>query len=124
MDEKTISTNNAVIAISSSSKDLDGDIDNRFGRCQYFILVSIDNEKIISFETIENIKADMRGGVGVAVAKMLADHSVDVIISGNIGPRAMDILRQFNIPIYHATGSKHEAIKNLIEKKLPLIQGE
>jgi predicted DNA-binding protein (UPF0251 family)/predicted Fe-Mo cluster-binding NifX family protein len=122
MKEKGIaSTNKIIIAISSSSKDLEGDIDSRFGRCQYFILVSIDNGDIVSFESIENVKSDMRGGVGIAVAKMLADHNINGIISGNIGPRAIDVLKQFEIPVYQADGSKREIIQDFIAGKCNLI---
>lgn len=123
MNEKKVSANNAIIAISSSSEDLEGDVDNRFGRCQYFLLVSINEGNIASFKAIKNTKADMRGGAGIAVAQMIADHNIDGIITGNMGPRAIDVLRQFQIPAYQASGSKREAIQLFIENKLTQLQG-
>ena len=108
---------NALVAISSSSKDLDGNVDNRFGRCKYFLLVTISNGKVESFESIENSKVDMQGGVGIAVAQILADKKVDAIISGNIGPRALEVLKQFNIPVYQSNKSKQQALQNYIDGK-------
>lgn len=102
------------IAISSTNNTLEGDIDPWFGRCRYFLLVSIKNDKVDTVQSIENIHSNMRGGVGVSVAQMIAEHKVDGIIAENIGPRAMDIFRQFTIPVYHATGSKETAIENFI----------
>ena len=121
MKEENVASANRIVAISSSSEDLEGNADSRFGRCQYFLIVSIENEKISSFKSIENIKSDMRGGVGTAVAQMVADHGVNGIITGNMGPRAMDVLRQFNIPVYQASGTKREAIEDLINGKCDLI---
>jgi len=117
MKEENIDFANTIIAISSSSEDLEGEVDGRFGRCQYFLIVSIKDKKIISFKPIKNEKADMQGGVGTAVAQMIAEQGVSSIITGNIGPRAMDVFRQFNILVYQASGPKREAIENFINGK-------
>ena len=121
MEEKNI--NDLKIAISASSKTIESEVDNRFGRCSYFLIITLKNGNIDNVETIENIQKDMRGGAGIAVAKMLADHNVDAILSENVGPRAMEVLNQFQISVYQANGLIKEAIKNFVEKKLPKLKG-
>jgi uncharacterized protein len=118
MNEKKCSFSDALIAISSSSEDLEGPIAGRFGRCRYFLLVSIENGKIVSFKSITNPQVDARGGVGMAVVQMLANLNVEGIITENIGPRAIDVLEQFHIPVYQASGSKREAIQLFTKNKL------
>ena len=106
---------NSLVAVSSSSKDLEGNVDTRFGRCKYFLLVSIADGKIKSFDFFENTKVDMQGGVGTAVVQMLADKKVDAVISGNIGPRALEVLKQFNIFAYQSSKSKKQALQDYID---------
>jgi predicted Fe-Mo cluster-binding NifX family protein len=50
------------IAISSIGKDLDSDVDGRFGRCNYFLIVELENKKIKNFNAIENTGKDQAGG--------------------------------------------------------------
>ena len=119
--DKDQNPQNLILAVSSSSKDLEGEVDSRFGRCKYFLLVSIENNKIVSHKALENAQIDMRGGAGIATAQMLANHNVGSVISGNIGPRALEVLQQFKIPTYQATGSIHKAIQSFIKKELTQI---
>ena len=105
------------IAISSSGQDLKGDVAEVFGRCPYFILAEIANEKITKTEAIENKDKDQMSGVGVITAKLMAEHDVEAVITGNVGPRALDVLKQFKIKAYAGSGP----IENVIEK---FIKGE
>ena len=56
------------IAISSSGKDLDSQIDPRFGRCQYFIFIDSETMK---FEVSENEGLMASGGAGVRPHNLL-----------------------------------------------------
>lgn len=112
---------NLILAVSSASKDLEGEIDSRFGRCKYFLLISIENNKIKSHKALENAQIDMRGGAGIATAQMLANNNVNSVISGNIGPRAVEVLQQFQIPAYQATGSILKAVQSFMNDKLTQI---
>ncbi len=111
-------SNENKVAISALSGKLEGDIDSRFGRCPFFLLVTIKNGEISNIESIENIHKDMQGGVGTAVAEMVANQEIDAVITGNIGPRALDVLNQFQIAVFKFSGSVNDAIQNFIEKKL------
>ena len=56
------------IAITSTGTNLKSQVDPRFGRCAYFILIDTDNDK---FEAIENSGARGMGGVGVQSAQIM-----------------------------------------------------
>ncbi|NOQ37996.1 hypothetical protein GQ472_03830 [archaeon] len=110
------------IAVSSTGKDLDSDVSSVFGRCPYFIIAEIEDEKIKAFEAVENTSADQTGGAGISAAKIVAEKDVNALISENVGPRALDVFRQFNIEIYSGSGSVNEALQGFIDDKLKKIQ--
>lgn len=49
------------IAISSAGRDMNSQIDQRFGRCAYFMIVQTDDD---SFEVVENEYKSLGGGGG------------------------------------------------------------
>jgi len=75
------------IAISSTGKDLDSQIDQRFGRCAYFAIVETDD---MSIEAFENENAALGGGAGIQSAQFVAAKGAKVVITGNCGPNAVN----------------------------------
>lgn len=86
------------IAISSSGKTLDSVLDLRFGRCDYFIIV--ENENV---SCIENKGASCGGGAGIAAAQQIIDEKVEAVITGSVGPNALEPLLKSNINIYKSS---------------------
>ena len=112
------------VAVSSTGKDLDSNVSNIFGRCQYFIIAEIENKRITKTEAIENTSAKQIGGAGISAAQTVAEKDVKSVITGNIGPRAFSVLGQFNIEVYNGSGCKSvkEALQKFIDGKLEKIQ--
>lgn len=110
------------IVVSSTGKNLKNNVAEVFGRCPYFVIAEIENNKIIRSETMENAVADQTGGAGISAAQAVAEKSVDAVIAGNIGPRALDVLRQFNIEVYNGSGSIEKVLQKFIDGKLTKIQ--
>lgn len=108
------------IAVSSKGKDLESEVDSVFGRCAYFIIVEIEEgkRKIEGFEAVENEGAGQMGGAGIRAARQVVEKGAKAVISGNIGPRASDVLKQFNVKTYSAAGLVREAVQKFIEGKL------
>jgi predicted Fe-Mo cluster-binding NifX family protein len=102
------------IAISSTGRGLNSKVDDVFGRCPYFVIVEIKNKKIVKVETVKNTSVAKLGGAGISAAQSVVEKGVDTIITGNIGPRALDVLNQFKIKIYKNSGS----IKKVLQKFL------
>lgn len=104
------------IAVSSKGKTLESEIDEVFGRCKYFIIAEANNNDMRITEVIENVGMKLTGGAGITSARTIAGKNVDVLIAGNVGPKAMDVLKQFNVKIHKAEGKVKNAIKNLMER--------
>ena len=104
------------IAISSVGKDLDTQIDPRFGRCAYFIVVETDD---MSFEAFDNENIALSGGAGIQSAQFLASKGAKVIITGNVGPNAVGTLSAAGIQLFTGqTGTVREAIEEYKKGKL------
>jgi len=96
------------IAITSNGPDLKSQVDPRFGRCAYFILIDTDSDKI---EALENSGAQGMGGVGIQSGQIMADREVKVILTGNCGPNAFRTLQAAGIEVITGiTGTVQEAL--------------
>ncbi len=84
------------IAISAAEPSLDAEIDPRFGRCQYFIVVDPDT---LEFETLENTNQMASGGAGIASAQLVASKAVQTVLTGNCGPNAYQTLDAAGIEV-------------------------
>ena len=97
------------IAVSSSGNDLDSQIDPRFGRCTYFIIVETDD---MSFEVFENKSMALGGGAGIQSAQFVASNGARTIITGNLGPNAVKALSAAGVEVFAGqSGSVREAIE-------------
>jgi len=77
------------IAITATGPTLDAEVDPRFGRCQYFIIV---DPETMGFEALENSNAMAGGGAGISTGQMIAGKGVEVVLTGNCGPNAYQVL--------------------------------
>jgi len=77
------------IAISSTGPDLESEVDPRFGRCQYFMIVDSYD---MSFEAVANTNMSQGSGVGIQSAKVVADKGAKAVLTGNVGPNAHQVL--------------------------------
>lgn len=111
------------IAITSRGKNLNAEIDNVFGRCKYFIIAEIKNNKVENFEAVENKFADQVGGAGISASQFVAEKGVKAVITDKVGPRALDVLKQFNIELYKGENKVGESLKRFVENKLERIGG-
>lgn len=104
------------ICISSKGENLDAIVDQRFGRCQYFLIVDADTMKV---KTISNESTLSYGGAGIQAAQVVTKENVNSVITGNIGPNAFQILRAAGIKVYTgAEGTIKNAIENYKNGKL------
>jgi predicted Fe-Mo cluster-binding NifX family protein len=84
------------VAISATGPNLDAEVDPRFGRCQYFIIV---DPETMEFEALENSNAMAAGGAGISTAQTVASKGVEVVLTGNCGPNAYQTLSAAGIQV-------------------------
>ena len=104
------------ICISSTGKNLDAIVDQRFGRCQYFLVVDTETMNV---KTISNEATLSSGGAGIQAAQIVTKEDIGSVITGNIGPNAFQILQAAGIKVYTgAEGTIKQAIENYKKGKL------
>jgi predicted Fe-Mo cluster-binding NifX family protein len=97
------------VAVSSSGTTLDSQIDPRFGRCAYFIIVNTDD---MSFETFDNEAIALGGGAGIQSSQFVVSKGAEAVITGNVGPNAVHTLSAARVKIFTGqSGSVREAVE-------------
>ncbi|MEA3344619.1 MAG: NifB/NifX family molybdenum-iron cluster-binding protein [Patescibacteria group bacterium] len=84
------------ICITSNDTNLDSLVDSRFGRSLYFVLV--EGKKKI--KSIQNKSVNAIRGAGIQAAQIVSDAGAEIIITGNIGPKAFDVLNNAGIKVF------------------------
>jgi predicted Fe-Mo cluster-binding NifX family protein len=106
------------IAISSTGKSIEDEVDARFGRCAYFLIVEIEDKKVKDVKAIENTAKSQMGGAGITAGEIVANEKVDAVVTINLGPRAFSVFEQFGIKVYQGQGKIKEVVQDLIDNKL------
>ena len=91
------------IAISATGPDLDAEVDPRFGRCRYFVIVDPDT---MQFESVENSSAMASGGAGISAAQTIVSKGVEAVLTGNCGPNAYQVLSPAGIKVITGVSGK------------------
>jgi predicted Fe-Mo cluster-binding NifX family protein len=90
---------------------LDAEVDPRFGRAQYFVIVETED---MSCESIPNPNLDIVGGTGTQSAQLVIEKGCRVVITGHVGPGAQKTLESAGISII--TGVEGISVRDAIEK--------
>jgi len=97
------------VAVTAQGQDLKSQIDPRFGRARYLIVVDTDSGKFTVHDNAENLNA--AEGVGIQAAGAVIDWDVRAVITGNIGPKAFATLEAEYIKVYlESSGTVEDAI--------------
>ena len=104
------------IAITSTGKTLDSQVDQRLGRAAYFVIVDTET---MDFDVLENDSVTATGGAGIGAAKTIADAGVEAVLTGNCGPNAQRTLSAAGVKLYTGiTGTLSEAVELFKSGKL------
>ena len=90
-----------ILCITATGKDLDAQVDPRFGRCGYFIFVNTDT---MEYEAFDNSAAGATGGAGIQSARFVADKGASAVLTGNLGPNATQALQAAGIQMLLGAG--------------------
>ena len=105
--------------VTSTGTDLDSQVDPRFGRASYILIVdseTLDHEVLDNKENVNALK-----GAGIQAARMVSDKGAEVLLTGFCGPNAFKALNAAKIGVANdAGGSVRDAVKAYLDGKLPL----
>jgi predicted Fe-Mo cluster-binding NifX family protein len=97
------------IAVSSSGTDQSAQVDPRFGRCAYFLVIDTESGKT---EAVANAAQSAGGGAGIQAAQTVADHGAETVLTGNVGPNAHRALQAAKIAVITGvSGTVSDALK-------------
>ena len=86
----------------------DGKIDGHFGHCEYFTIVTVEDEKIVAEQ-----RMDPPQGCGCKsqIVPLMAKMGVTVMLAGNMGQGAVNVLGAHNIQVVRGcSGIPKEAV--------------
>lgn len=89
------------IAVTSSGPSLDYQVEPRFGRCPYFLLIDPDT---LGFEAMPNPNISLGGGAGPQSAQLMAEKKISVVLTGNCGPNAFQTFGAAGIQVITGVG--------------------
>lgn len=87
---------------SEGEKGLRDRVADTFSRAPAFTIVTIHNRMIRDVKVVRNKAAEMSQGAGPVAARTLKENQVEVVISGDIGPGAVNILETIDIRVEKA----------------------
>jgi len=109
------------ICVTSDGNNLSSQVDPRFGRCKYFIIIDSGTER---FNAIENPNIESMGGAGIQSAQLVASQRAKVVLTGNVGPNAFQTLQAAGIEVFTgASGTVSEAITKYKKGGLKAVSG-
>ncbi len=89
------------VCVTAAASGIDAPMDPRFGRCPFFVVVDLERMSEIS---IPNANVNSASGAGIQAAQEVAKQGVSALITGNIGPNAMQTLSAAKIDVYQHQG--------------------
>ena len=84
------------ICVTSIGPDADSEIDPKFGRANYFLII---DPKTSEIEAIENPNKDAAQGAGIQSAQLISGKNVGIVLTGSCGPKAGSVLQSAGIQV-------------------------
>jgi len=98
------------IAITAQGKELSSEIDLRFGRAKWIIIVDSETGDFDVHDNVVNLNAVQ--GAGIQTVQIIANLDVEVVITGNVGPNAFKTLNTAGVKIFLA---EKQTVQNAID---------
>ncbi|MFA6424621.1 MAG: NifB/NifX family molybdenum-iron cluster-binding protein [Phycisphaerae bacterium] len=88
------------IAVTAEADKLTSQIDLRFGRAKYLLIMDTDTGDFKAHDNSVNLNAAQ--GAGIQTGSNIANLGVEAVITGNVGPNAFKTLSAAGIKIFLA----------------------
>lgn len=108
------------IAVTSQGADMASEVDPRFGRAKFFIVVDTESTGFVAHDNARNLNAAQ--GAGIQAAQNVVELGVKALVTGNVGPKAFGALQAGGIKMYvGATGSVEHAVEQFKAGQLECV---
>ena len=105
------------VAITSQGREMESEVDPRFGRAQFFIVADSETDEVAAHDNSRNLNA--AHGAGTQAAQAVVGLGAEAIVTGNIGPKAYAALEAAGVKVYvGAAGSVAEALQKFRDNQL------
>ena len=110
------------VAVTSQGSVLSSELDPRFGRAKYFVVVDTESGEFVAHDNGANLEA--AHGAGIQAAQDVVNLGAEAVITGNVGPNAFKTLSAAGVKIFLAESQTVErAIDSLKAGKLQEVDG-
>jgi predicted Fe-Mo cluster-binding NifX family protein len=97
------------VAITSQGPKVESEIDPRFGRARYFIVVDTESGQFTTHDNQKNVDAVQ--GAGIQAGRTVIELGAGALITGHIGPKALDTLQAAGVEVYSGvSGTVQDAV--------------
>jgi len=86
------------VAVTSQGKELSSEIDSRFGRTKWLLLV--DTQSWVTGVYDNSVNLNLSQGAGIQTGQNVVNLGAEAVITGNIGPNAFKTLSAANVKVY------------------------
>jgi len=84
------------VAITSSGNNLESKLDQRFGRCAYFMIYDTETK---GMEFIPNPNKEAQEGAGPASVQLIATKGIKKVVSGEFGIKVKTLFDSLQIQL-------------------------
>lgn len=109
------------VAITSRGANLGAELDPRFGRARFFVVVDTETDRSTVHDNKGNLNA--LGYAGIKAAEAVLRLGAHAVITGNVGPKALATLKAGNVKVcVGATGQVRQALEQFRRGQLECIR--
>jgi predicted Fe-Mo cluster-binding NifX family protein len=103
------------VAITSTGNSLESTIDQRFGRCAFFVIYDTETGGV---EILPNPNRDAQEGAGPASVQLVATRDVQKIVSGEFGVKIKSLLDSLRIQmvVYKEPEKTVQSVIDMLKK--------
>jgi predicted Fe-Mo cluster-binding NifX family protein len=103
-----------------TDEGMKGTVSQHLGQCTHFLVVGIENGKVISEDVYKN--EDTHGGGGCAAVAGISKYGISHVISGGMGAGAKAKFAAAGITVFGFSGSVKDAVAGFIKNSLGNIE--
>ena len=97
------------IGISAKEEAMEAEVEPRFGRCPYFLIV---DSETMRFEAFSNPATKLAHGAGPRAVQEFVNQGATVVLTGRVGPNAEEALEAADLEVVTGVnGTVREAVE-------------